>query len=190
MERDPQPEAVLEPPGSADRTSPDPTGATPFTITGDSLKGPAAEDAVRCLAIEVLSRRPGTTTELVLSRPDAWRLLGIDVGTLQEDRVPGLVLTEGLEQTRAVLTRQAGSRRILITYDVEAEGFREFLNRGQPAVISLSSSTETSIADEHDGEATGNAVVATEIDRRAPLSKDDAFTQLMAMPTIARLSRP
>lgn len=183
----PQSVEVLEPPTPTDHSSPDPTGITPFTTTGVSLEGPAAENAVRRLVMEVLSTRPGTTTELVLSRPDAWRLLGIDLGNLLEDRVPGLVLTEALEQTRAYLTRQAGPCRILVTYDGEAE-FREFPNQAQLAVISLSPPTGSMVGAQG-VEAAANVVAPSGIDRLTPLSKDGAFNQLMSMPTIARPSR-
>ncbi|MEU8124947.1 hypothetical protein AB0C21_40070 [Spirillospora sp. NPDC049024] len=101
-----------------------------------------------------------------------------------------MVLTENLEQTRAFLTRQTGSRRILVTYGGEAEGIRELRNQGRLAVISLSSPTETPMVGARDHEAPANAVALSGIDCLAPLSKDDAFNQLMSMPTIARLSRP
>ncbi|MES9541856.1 hypothetical protein [Actinomadura sp. NPDC000600] len=100
-----------------------------------------------------------------------------------------MVLTENLEQTRAFLTRQTGSRRILVIYGGEAEGIRELRNYGQVAVISLSSPTETPMVGARDHEAP-HAVALSGIDCLAPLSKDDAFNQLMSMPTIARLSRP
>ncbi|MEU8305955.1 hypothetical protein AB0C84_20580 [Actinomadura sp. NPDC048955] len=179
---------VLGPPTPAVRPSLDPTEINPFTTIGVSLEDPAAEKAVRRLVMGVLSSWPGTTTELVISRPDAWRLLGIDLGALQDDRVPGLVLTEGPEQTRAFLTRQAGPGWILVAYDGEAEGFREFLNQGQLAVISLSSPGPTAGA--HDAETTtANFVAPSGIDRLTPLSKEGAFKQLMSMPTIARSCR-
>ncbi|MEV0663867.1 hypothetical protein ACIBI3_21855 [Actinomadura luteofluorescens] len=95
-----------------------------------------------------------------------------------------MVLTEGLEQTRAYLTRQAGPCRILVTYDGEAE----FPNQAQLAVISLSAPAGSMVGAQG-VEAAANVVAPSGIDRLTPLSKDGAFNQLMSMPTIARPSR-
>ncbi|MFD0535305.1 hypothetical protein ACFQY7_17700 [Actinomadura luteofluorescens] len=140
--------------------------------------------------MEILSSRAGTTTEFVLSRPDARRLLGIDIGTLQEDRIPGLELTEGLEQTCAFLRRQTVSRRLLITYDGGAADVRELLSnqRGQVAVISLSPPTVATVEVPHDSEFSMNTAQLLDPARLAPLSKDEGFIKLMSMPTVARRS--
>ncbi|SNS76691.1 hypothetical protein SAMN06265355_12859 [Actinomadura mexicana] len=166
----------------------DPPENVPLATTGESPEGPAAEDAARRLVMDALSSRPGATTEFVLSRPDARRLLGIDIGTLQEDRIPGLELTEGLEQTRAFLRRQTVSRRVLITYDGGAADVRELLSnqRGQVVVIALSTPTVATVEFTRDSESSTNAAQLPEPARLAPLSKDDGFIRLMSMPTVAR----
>ncbi|MEU4827065.1 hypothetical protein AB0H37_34775 [Actinomadura sp. NPDC023710] len=188
MKQRPRPEPKPTPPHPAASPSPSLPEGLPLTTKGHELEGPAAEEAARRLAMDVLSSRAGTASELVLSRPDAWRLLGIDIGTLQEDRIPGLVLTEDLEQTRAVLKRQTVARRVLITYDSDAEDVRISLSRQQSqiAVISLLTQTETTMGVTHDSEVSVNAVGLPGPARLATLSKDDAFVQLMSMPTVAQ----
>lgn len=151
--------------------------------TGVSLSGPGAEDAARHMAMEILSRWQAVPAELVLSRPDAWQLFGMDIGTLQEDRIPGLVLTDDHEQTRAVLARQTSSRRVLLTCGDEGED----LSGGQTQipVISISTRTEGPTRVSADGAVT-NITAPSPIQRLPLLNRDDAFNLLMSMPTHAR----
>ncbi|MFA1544583.1 hypothetical protein [Actinomadura monticuli] len=135
------------------------------------------------MAIEILSRRQAIPAELVLSRPDAWQLFGLDIGTLQEDRIPGLVLTDDHEQTRAYLARQTSSQRLLLAYGNEDEGLLD--GRGQTPAISISAYTEGTSRVSADGAAT-NATGPPQSDRLPLLTRDGAFELLMAMPTLAR----
>jgi hypothetical protein len=133
------------------------------------------------MAVEILSRRQAVPTELVLSRPDAWRLFGMDIGTLHEDRIPGLILTDDHEQTRAILARQTSSRRLHLTYGNEGEALPG--GRGHIPVLSISprkDGTTTISAD-------GGVTTTTDPSSAVPLlSRGDAFNRLMSMPTCAR----
>lgn len=171
-----------------------PPGVAPriahFATKGISLAGPGAEDAVRHLAVDILLNRQNNATELVLSRPDAWRLFGTDMGTLQDDRIPGLTLTDDPAQTRTYLARQGPSRCLLVTYDDEVEDLRALPahQQGQPTVVSLSAWTEASVTVSTGGEVTASAAGPQMSERLPLLSRPDAFAQLMSMPTLARSS--
>jgi hypothetical protein len=151
--------------------------------TGVSLSGLGAEDAARHMAMEILSRWQAVPAELVLSRPDAWQLFGMDIGTLQEDRIPGLVLTDDREQTRTVLARQTSSRRVLLTCADEGEDLPG--GQTQIPVISISARTEGSTRVSADGAVT-NTTGPSPIQRLPLLTRGDAFNLLMSMPTHAR----
>ncbi|TDB95679.1 hypothetical protein [Actinomadura sp. 7K534] len=153
-----------------------------------SLVGPGAEGAVRRVALDALTDRKGRASELVIARPDAWRLFGIDIGTLQEERIPGLTLTEDAQQTRTYLGTQGPLPRILITCDDGSEAVRELQPRGQSqlTVLSLSPSTEASTEVSADGVFTPPKAAPSMPDRLPLLSRPDAFNRLMSMPTISR----
>ncbi|GAA0544210.1 hypothetical protein GCM10009546_02820 [Actinomadura livida] len=153
-----------------------------------SLVGPGAEGAVRRLALDALTDRKGRASELVIARPDAWRLFGIDIGTLQEEKIPGLTLTEDAQQTRTYPGTQRPLPRILITCDDGSEAVRELPPRGQSqlTVLSLSPSTEVSTEVSADGVLTPHRAAPPLPDRLPLLSRPDAFNRLMSMPTISR----
>ncbi|NDU73833.1 hypothetical protein GWI34_14470 [Actinomadura sp. DSM 109109] len=96
-----------------------------------------------------------------------------------------MVLTEGQEQAHAFLRRQPVPGRVLITCDGDHDSLSASVDQGKVAVISLSSTTGAT-AGARDVETTANVVAPSGIDVLTPLSKDDAFNQLMSMPTIAR----
>ncbi len=171
-------------------TPPTTTGTASSTLSiasvlakGASLAGPGAEDAARHIAMKILSSRQGVPAELVLNRPDAWRLFGMDIGTLREDRIPGLILTDDHEQTRAFLALQTSSRRLLVTYGNEGEGLSR--GRGYVLVVSISARNQGSTKISADGEVTRTADPS--VTGRLPLlTRDEAFNRLMSMPTRAR----
>ncbi|NKZ03279.1 hypothetical protein [Actinomadura latina] len=133
--------------------------------------------------MKILSSRQGVPAELVLNRPDAWRLFGMDIGTLREDRIPGLILTDDHEQTRAFLALQTSSRRLLVTYGNEGEGLSR--GRGYVLVVSISARNQGSTKISADGEVTRTADPS--VTGRLPLlTRDEAFNRLMSMPTRAR----
>ncbi|MEU8804830.1 hypothetical protein [Spirillospora sp. NPDC048819] len=170
-------------------TASDAQGIVPFIADGASITGPGAEDAVRHLALEILSRRQGDYVELVLTRSDAWRLFGTDIGTFQEDRVPGLYLTDDPEHTHAFLTRQSLTQQVLITYDSEAEEFRELLNHQQRrlAVVSLCPRIGATTEVSANGAVTRSNDALPSANTQLPLlSRADAFNKLVSMPTLAR----
>lgn len=175
---------------AASCASPDVCRVFPLAADAVALAGPGAEDAVRHLAMDILSRRRGDSTDLVVSRSDAWRLFGTDIGTLQEDRVPGLLLTDDPEQTHTVLARQTPTRRVLVTYDGETEDFRGLINhqQGQLAVVSLSPGAWAPMKVSANGAVTrSNDAAPSAVTQLPLLSRADAFNQLMSMPTLARV---
>ncbi|NEA29488.1 hypothetical protein [Actinomadura bangladeshensis] len=172
MKRGSQPKTETTSIGAAGCMSPDEDRVTSLLTKGASLTGPEAEDAARHMAMEILNRRHHNPADLVLSRPDAWQLFGTDIGTLQEDRVPGLILTDDAAHTRALLGRQCLNQCIAITYADEAEELRELPHQRQPAIVSLKAPTGTT-----------KPPPANPPPR---LSRSDAFNELMSMPTIAR----
>ncbi|WP_157430952.1 hypothetical protein [Actinomadura macra] len=185
-----QPRSIVRPDSTAaaGQSSPNAPRFLPFTANGTSFTGPGAEDAVRHLSINILRRRQGDSAELVLSRPDARRLFGTDIGAFREDLVPGLLLTDDPEQTHALLARHTMTRRVLVTYD-ETEDFREVLNhqQGQLAVVSLSPRAWAPTEILANGAITSsNDADSSSINHLPLLSKTDALNQLMSMPTLAR----
>ncbi|MFA1551783.1 hypothetical protein [Actinomadura chokoriensis] len=178
-----RPRTPASPPTTTDHTAPSRTRIDSLLAKGASLTGPGAEDTARHLAIEILSRRQADPTELVLNRPDAWRLFGLDIGTLQEDRIPGLVLTDDAEQTRTLLARQTPSRRLLLAYDNEGEdppGGRDPI-----PVVSISTRTDGAARIPAVGEV-ANTIGPSATDHLPSLTRDDAFNLIMSMPTRAR----
>ncbi|MEU8803283.1 hypothetical protein [Spirillospora sp. NPDC048819] len=164
------------------------TRITHFATKSISLGGPGAEDAVRHLVVDAILSRQSNATELVLSRPDAWRLFGTDMGTLQDDRIPGLTVIDDPAQTRTYLARQGPSRCLLITYDDEVEDLRALPahQQGQLTVVSLSARTQAPVTVSTGGEVTASATGPQMPERLPLLSRPDAFAQLMSMPTLAR----
>lgn len=178
-----RPETGATTPITTDRTAPGRTRIASLLASGASLSGPGAEDAARHIAIEIVSRRRAVPAELVLSRPDAWQLFGMDIGTLQDDRIPGLVLTDDHEQTRVILGRPASSRRLLLAYDNEGDALPS--GRGSIPVLSISTRTDGTTTISADGAVT-TTTDPFPIDRLPLLTRDDAFNRLISMPTRAR----
>ncbi|MEU8344785.1 hypothetical protein AB0C74_24050 [Spirillospora sp. NPDC048832] len=170
-------------PTTTDRTAPGRTCIASLLTNGASLTGPGGEGAARHMAVELLRRRQAVPTELVLSRPDAWRLFGMDIGTLQEDRIPGLILTDDHEQTRVILARQTSSRRLLLTYGNEGEALPG--GRGHVPVLSISPRADGTTTISADG-AVASTTELSPTDRLPLLTRGDAFDRLMSMPTCAR----
>ena len=126
--------------------------------------------------MEILSSRQAVPAVLVISRPDAWQLFGMDIGTLQEDQIPGLVLTDDHEQTHGLLARQTSSRRLLLAYGNEGEDLPG--GRGQVPVVSISTRTQGTRQISADGAVTSTTDPSTP--RRLPLlTRDDAFNRLI-----------
>ncbi|GAA1801711.1 hypothetical protein GCM10009735_37820 [Actinomadura chokoriensis] len=171
------------PPTTTDHVATRRTCITSILSKGTSLTGPGAEGAARHLAMEILIRRKAVPADLVLNRPDAWRLFGMDLGTLQEDRIPGLVLTDDHERTRAFLSRQSSSRWLLLAYTSEGEDLPG--GRSQIPVIAISTHTEGPARISPDGVVT-SATDPSPPPRLPLLARDDAFNLLMSMPTCAR----
>ncbi|GAA1837190.1 hypothetical protein [Actinomadura chokoriensis] len=156
---------------------------TALLTKGASLSGPGAEDAARHIVVEILSRRQASQAELVLSRPDAWRLFGMDIGTLREDCIPGLLLTDDHEQTHATLARQSSFRRLLLIYDSEGADLPG--GRVQIPLISISPRIQGATRVSADGAVTCT-IAPSPTDRLPLLTRHDAFNLLMSMPTRAR----
>lgn len=167
---------------ATDHEAPSATHIASLLAKGASLTGPEAEGVARHMAMEFLRRRRPGSAELVLSRPDAWRLFGMDVGTLREDRIPGLVLTDDCGQTRTFLARQTSSRRVLLAYGTEEDVPR---GGGQTTVVSISTRAEGARQISTGVEVTGT-IDQSLINRLPTLTRNDAFDLLMTLPTCAR----
>jgi hypothetical protein len=170
-----------------ERPAPEEGGAQlPWKVV--SLVGPGAEGAVRRLALDALTDRKGRASELVIARPDAWQLFGIDIGTLQEERIPGLTLTEDAQQARTYLGAQGPLPRILIVCDDGSEAVRELQPRGQSqlTVLALSPRADASTEVSADGVLTPHKAAPPMPSHLPPLSRPDAFNRLMSLPTISR----
>ncbi|OLT31873.1 hypothetical protein BJF79_08750 [Actinomadura sp. CNU-125] len=157
----------------------------PFTV----VAGLGAEDAVRYIVVELLSRYPGNAAEVVLSRQDAWHLFGIDVGTFREDQIPGLTLLEDAEEIRRYLLVSTTSRRVLISSAADGGGYCDIAaqHRDGLALVCLSSDLEPSLTISADGETTTLAVGRQVPDRLRLLPRQEAFLALTAMPTFSTL---
>ena len=189
MKRGSHPETGTTSPIAGGCISPDEARITSLLTKGGSLTGPQAEDAARHLTMEILNRRHHHRADLVLSRPDAWRLFGMDIGILQEDRIPGLILTDDSEHTRALLARHCPGRRILITYADKAQEPREIPHQSQPTIISLKPRLDAGTTPAFD--STAASTTRPSLAGRPPLlSRSDAFNELMGMPSIARHPSP
>lgn len=152
LKRGPRERNQATSPPAADHEAPSATHIASLLAKGASLIGPEVEGVARHMAVEFLRRRHPDPAELVLSRPDAWRLLGMDIGTLQEDRIPGLILTDGCEQTRAFLARHASSKRLLFAYGTEGEDIPR--SRDEVTVVSISTRAKGATKISVDGEVT------------------------------------
>ncbi|MEU5994216.1 hypothetical protein ABZ806_35040 [Spirillospora sp. NPDC047418] len=174
------------PPTTTDHMAPGRTLIASVLTKGASLTGPEAENAARWIAMEILSRRQAVSAELVLSRPDAWHLFGMDLGTLQEDRIPGLILTDDREQNRVILTQQTSSRRLLLSYGNEGQDLTG--GRGRIPVLSISPRADGTSRIPADGAVT-STTHPSPTDCLPLLTRDDAFNLLMSMPTRADRSQ-
>ncbi|MBO2440254.1 hypothetical protein [Actinomadura nitritigenes] len=161
----------------------------PFDWGGASLAGPGAEDAVRHLVLDVLTHPREHAIQLVLARPDAWRLLGISANELQDERVPGLSLTDDDQQAYAHLRRPGFSRRLLITYD----GNTPVQQGEQCAAVSVATWTEPSVQISPDGVlvpcSSSDSTIPGKYTRAPLLSRPDAAEKLRALPTLDRCRR-
>ncbi|WP_173094582.1 hypothetical protein [Actinomadura verrucosospora] len=166
----------------------------PFEWGGASLAGPGAEDAVRHLITDALTRGREHAIELVLTRPDACRLLGIAADDLQNERVPGLTLTDDAQQADAHLRRPGFSRRLLITYDGRDENPHSQTQQAErSAVLTVATTTRPSAQISADGEIApcppSRRTTAEPHTRVQLLPRPDAREQLLALPTLGRRRR-
>jgi hypothetical protein len=163
----------------------------PFIWNRAALAGPGAEDAVRYMAMDVLTSRRSDPIELILNRADAWRLLGIGTDDLRAERIPGLTLTDGSQQALAYLAHPGFSRRLLIAYAGESDDLERLLVRqnGRLAAIFLSSWAEPSVHVSANGEITpssGHPLTASERPARLSiLARDDARDEIPSLPSTA-----
>ncbi|QFG22889.1 hypothetical protein [Actinomadura sp. WMMB 499] len=142
------------------------------------------------MVVDFLCNRSGPR-EVVLSRPDAWQLLGFDAGALREDVIPGLVLTEDDEQTRNYLLSQGPPHRLLVTYRDAKDVLNQLpaCEQERLAALSLRSSAESALEIAETGETNNDhrigrgAIVPTSLHL---MTRPSAFDQLTAMPTLVR----
>lgn len=156
-------------------------GLAPFMASD----GPETEDAIRWMIAEMLARRAGRTVEIVLTRQDAWNLLGIDLGTFREDQIPGLTLIDDVSQTENYLRTPAARRRLLINYSEPCALFDR--QSDELAAVNLTPDAESQVTILADGDGTVFAVEHPELQRPSGLTRSEVFAQLMAMPTFSKL---
>lgn len=165
----------------------------PFGWGGASLAGPGAEDAVRHLITDTLTHQREHAIELVLPRPDAWRLLGMTADDLQAERVPGLTLTDDAQEAYAHLRRPSFWRRLLVTYDDGDDHPHLQQQDERSSVLTVATSIKPSAQISANGNITPrppSGPTTTEPHKRAPIiSRSDAREQLLALPTLAKWSR-
>ncbi|MVZ99040.1 hypothetical protein F8568_001285 [Actinomadura sp. LD22] len=144
--------------------------------------------------MSTLTHQREHVVELVLTRPDARRLLGIAAGDLQDERVPGLTLTDDDQEAYAHLRRLGLSRRLLVTYD-DGDDHPHIQPRHdeRTAVLTVATSSHPSTQISANGDIRPrppSSPTTSEPHKRAPLlSGPDALDQLMALPTLARRQR-
>ncbi len=113
------------------------------------------------MALRALTDHPGEAVEVLISRPDAKKLFGLESNSLRDQQIPGLTLTESDDQTLAYLTRKIPTRRLLMTCEIPLSNLGRLLadQRGRVAGIYLSLQT--------------------------PAAGNSATGRLIALPTIA-----
>ncbi|MFB4298484.1 hypothetical protein [Actinomadura sp. NTSP31] len=142
--------------------------------------------------MDVLIHQHEHGIELVLTRPDAWRLLGIAPDDLQDERVPGLTLTDDDQQAYAHVRRHGFSRRLLITYDGRDDDHRHTpaQQTARSAVVTVATWTRPSAQISADGSVTpcssSGSTIAEPHTRARLLSRPDAIERLLALPTLGR----
>ncbi|MFD0690958.1 hypothetical protein [Actinomadura fibrosa] len=162
-----------------------------FVLKNLSLAGPGAEDAVRHIAIELLTKRSGSTAEVVLTRADAWRLLQLDNEALCSEQIPGLILTENARHTQSYLAIPVTSQRLLIMSGTEPTVTYTGSAAVETAVLSLEDLKSSAVIS-----ATGEVskwpqqkpgeVVPESL---SLLSRSDAFERLTVLPLCSRQTR-
>ncbi|WP_433234874.1 hypothetical protein [Actinomadura nitritigenes] len=139
--------------------------------------------------MDILTNRRGDPIELILNRADAWRLLGIGTHDFQDERIPGLTLTDGGQQTLAYLALPGFSRRLHIAYAGESDDLERLPIRqnGRLAAIFVSSSADPSFHVSANGEITpsaGHPLTASERPARLSiLARDDARDAIRSLPS-------
>jgi hypothetical protein len=154
-----------------------------------ALTGPSAEDAVRRLALDVLTNQRREAIDMAITRPDAWRLFGIDVETLQDERIPGLVLADDtLQRTSTQHALQGVPRRLLITYIDRPEGARWLLSlqTSRRAAVSQAPKSAPSVEVGLGGRTVRDSIPEHMPERLPLMSRQGAFEYLIALPTLAR----
>jgi hypothetical protein len=155
----------------------------PFAMTTAlALNGPGAADAVRALVLSILTDQ---AAEIIITRSDAWDLLGVDAGDLIEDRIPGLVLVDDSSQARDYL-ETTGPRRLYVTRG-GLDLVCDLVDPGRIAVISLTPCNSDSAEVKEYGQVIRPS--SPELDGAIPsllppASRQDAHGRLMALPTI------
>ncbi|GAA2170315.1 hypothetical protein [Actinomadura napierensis] len=139
--------------------------------------------------MDVVTNRHKDAIELVLSRPHASRLLGLNTDDLTEERIPGLMLSRDDQQTHAYLLRQGISRRLVITYAGEGHDPQRLLpqQNDRLAVVIMSTGTKPSAWISADGTVTscsGTEATAVRLPSRVPLlTRSEAQDQLLSLAT-------
>lgn len=189
-----RPRPAIEPASPSRRPGDAPTH-DPFDWGGASLAGLGAEDAVRDVIMNVLTHRREHAIELVLTRSDAWRLLGIAPDTLQDERVPGLTLSDDDQQAYAHLRRPGFSRRLLVTCDNGDDcPLGQSRQDERWGVLTVATSTNPSAQTSATGGITprppSGPTTSGPHERTLRLPRPDALEQLLALPTLARQRPP
>jgi hypothetical protein len=162
-----------------------PPGLDPFAVSGLALTGAGAESVARGLVMAMLKDRPTELIEVVISRTDAWDLLGIDIGDLIEEHIPGLVVTDDFPESKTYL-RTPGPRRLFVSCSGGLDLLHDVLarERGHIAAISLSPWLYDTIEITADGQIIhmSDPDLANAVTGPLPtLTWPEAFTQLMTL---------
>jgi hypothetical protein len=136
----------------------------------------------------MLTGRLTGLADVVLSRTDAWDLLGIDTGDLVEEHIPGLVLTDDILQAKAYL-RTPGPRRLFISCSGDLDMLQGILTRerGRVAAISLAPWSHATIEVTAGGQIKqmSDPELANAVTGPLPtLTRPEAYAQLMTLPSV------
>ena len=165
----------------------------PFAAPATGLRGPGAAAAARRLALTALDDH-GDSSLVVLPRPDATVLFGLDEDELLDDDSAGLFIPGNLDAALAYLetelairtnTGVTNGRRLLLVADcgTEAERIKALLARhpGAVSAVLLGAWTGDRITIDDDGLVDAPKTLATTIPRRLPaVSRTEARDRLLA----------
>ncbi|MEV5831555.1 hypothetical protein AB0L25_38940 [Spirillospora sp. NPDC052242] len=135
------------------------------------------------MVVETLTRQPGNAIEVVLTRQSAWHLFGVDLGSFQDDEVPGLTLIEDVSKAQRYLRSPAVRRRLLINC---GEAFDPHALPDELAIVNLSPDAESPVTISADGASSAAAADSSAHQRVPLLTRPDAFVELAAMPTVSK----